>query len=73
MKAEDFIQMVVSRRKALGLSQAQLAELAETEQPRISGYERGENEPGLSSTLRIMEALGFEIVTKNSDSFSDLD
>ena len=45
-------------RLSVGLSQAQLAERANTTQPYISRIERGQLDPGTDMISRIAQALG---------------
>ena len=55
----DFGRRLAGRRKALGLTQAQLADrlrLANAES--VSRYERGEADPKLSTILRLADVLG---------------
>jgi len=52
---------VTERRHALGLSQAQLAELVGTTQSAIARLERGGRPPRIDTLLRIAEALGCEL------------
>lgn len=59
--AEDLAQMTLQEiRRALGLTQDQLAELMELSQPELSRIERGKN-PLLSTLRRYVEALGGEL------------
>lgn len=49
---------IFDRRKALGLTQSQLAELCEISQSRIAEIETGKTEdPGVNTVRRIAEAL----------------
>ena len=52
---------VTERRHALGLSQAQLAELVGTTQSAIARLERGGRPPRIDTLLRIADALGCEL------------
>lgn len=60
MEAKQFIEMVVARRKSLGITQVMLAERVGTEQTRISEYERGAVTPGLEMALRMLDAVRLE-------------
>jgi transcriptional regulator with XRE-family HTH domain len=53
----DLVREIVSRRTQLGLTQNDLAKLAETFQSRISNIEAGKNDPRLSTIIQIAEAL----------------
>lgn len=57
MEAKEFIANIVKARKKLGMSQKTLAERSGIAQVRVSEYERGAVVPGLSITLRMVEAL----------------
>jgi transcriptional regulator with XRE-family HTH domain len=55
-------EKVVSRRKELGLSQAELAELTGTTQSAIARLEAGGRPPRIDTLLRIAEALDCELI-----------
>jgi ribosome-binding protein aMBF1 (putative translation factor) len=69
-RAEDgwfFAQIaerVVERRKELGLSQAELAELVATTQSAIARLESGGRPPRIDTLLRIANALDCELVVE---------
>lgn len=48
-------------RVAAGLSQAALAERAETSRPTLSAYERGRKSPTLDTAARILVEAGFDL------------
>ena len=48
-------------RRAAGLSQRELAELAGTSQPAVAMYESGEREPGVSTFERLLSAAGAKL------------
>jgi transcriptional regulator with XRE-family HTH domain len=52
---------VADRRRALGLSQAQLAELTETTQSAIARLERGGRPPRIDTLLKIATALDCDL------------
>src|SRR3954463_14226125 len=52
---------VSERRREIGLSQAQLAELCETTQSAIARLESGGPPPRIDTLLRIANALGCEL------------
>ena len=54
---EQFGERIRELRKAAGLSQEKLAELAELHRTYVSGVERGERNPSLISIARIAKAL----------------
>jgi ribosome-binding protein aMBF1 (putative translation factor) len=55
---------VVERRKDLGLSQAELAELVGTTQSAIARLESGGRPPRIDTLLRIANALDCELVVE---------
>ena len=55
---------VAERRRALGLSQRELAELCGTTQSAIARLERGARPPRLDTLLRIAGALDCELVVR---------
>jgi transcriptional regulator with XRE-family HTH domain len=54
-------EQVVGRRRALGLSQAELAELTGTTQSAIARLESGGRPPRIDTLLRIANALDCEL------------
>lgn len=61
MDASQFIEMIVERRKALGISQELLARRIGTAQARVSLYEQGKVEPGLEFALRMLDAVNLSV------------
>ena len=55
-------EQVIKERKALGLSQKELAELTGTTQSAIARLERGGRPPRIDTLLRIADALDCELV-----------
>ncbi len=58
MSAAD---LIASRRRELGLSQGQLAELTATSRERINTYERDRVSPRTDTLSRVMRALHFDL------------
>jgi transcriptional regulator with XRE-family HTH domain len=58
----DLVVEIIKRRKALNISQAELARKAKTHQSRISRIEAAEDDFRLSTLIRIAEALESQIV-----------
>ena len=52
------------RRKVLGISQQDLAEMAGLGVATIKDIERGKGNPSLSTVARILDVLGMELVFK---------
>ena len=57
----DFSDVLRSRRVALGLSQAQLAQRAGVSPRQLARYEAGEQQPVLSAAVTLAEALGISL------------
>jgi transcriptional regulator with XRE-family HTH domain len=57
----DFSEVLRSRRAALGLSQAQLAQRAGVSPRQLARYEAGEQQPVLSAAVTLAEALGISL------------
>ena len=53
-----------SRRKALAISQQDLAEMAGIGLATVKDIERGKGNPSLATVCRILEVLGLEMVFK---------
>lgn len=53
--------LLISARRAAGLSQAVLARRARTSRPTLSAYEHGRKSPSLATATRILEAAGFDL------------
>lgn len=62
MDATQFIEMIIERRKALGISQTTLAHRIGSDQARVSLYEAGKVEPGLEFALRMLDAVSLAAV-----------
>lgn len=54
---------LVSLRLSAGLSQKQLGEACEIEQPHVSRYESGKHEPGIGLSAKMATALGVDLDT----------
>lgn len=57
-------ERVADRRKELGLSQAELAELVATTQSAIARLESGGRPPRIDTLLRIADALDCELIVE---------
>lgn len=57
-------EVMKSRRKALSLSQQDLAEMAGIGLSTIKDIERGQGNPSLATISKILEVLGMEMVFK---------
>lgn len=55
------VQQLRARREALGLTQAELAHLLDTEQSCISGYESGRHGISSRKLARVADALGCDV------------
>jgi y4mF family transcriptional regulator len=54
-------QTMKSRRKTLGISQQDLAEIAEVSLATVKDIERGRGNPSLRTVQKILDVLGMEI------------
>ena len=57
----DLAQTMKSRRKTLGISQQDLAEIAEVSLATVKDIERGQGNPSLRTVQKILDVLGMEI------------
>ena len=57
----DLAQTMKSRRKTLGISQQDLAEIAEVRLATVKDIERGPGNPSLRTVQKILDVLGMEI------------
>jgi transcriptional regulator with XRE-family HTH domain len=64
-------QLVRSAREAAGLSQADLAARLGTTQPVVSRWERGHDEPRLSTLVRIARACDLRLEVRLADDSVD--
>ncbi len=60
----DFAKIIKERRVVLGISQVDLAEIAEVGIATVKDIERGKGNPSLSTLVKIADVLGMEIVLK---------
>ncbi len=57
-------EQVADRRRALGLSQAELAELTQTTQSAIARLESGRTSPALEQVERLLRLCGFQLIVE---------
>lgn len=55
---QSFGQLIVERRKALGISQEELAHRADLDRTYVSGLERGVRNPSLTAIVKVAQGLG---------------
>ena len=55
---KSFGQLIIERRKALGISQEELAFRSELDRTYISGLERGVRNPSLTAIVKVAQGLG---------------
>ena len=55
-------EVIKARRKVLGLSQQDLAEMSGVSLPTVKDIERGLANPSLSTISQLLDVLGMEIV-----------
>lgn len=58
----DLKEVMKSRRKALSISQLDLAEMAEVSLATVKDIERGKGNPSLATVNKIIEVLGMEMI-----------
>lgn len=60
---EELVKLLAERRKELGISQSELAQLSDLSVNGISKFEsnKGEREVKLSTLLKLSQCLGFKI------------
>jgi transcriptional regulator with XRE-family HTH domain len=63
----EFCERVKTRRKELGLTQAEMAEKLSMTQPSYAYIESGRREPGLNQVVKVAKALGLTV----SDLFAE--
>ncbi|MDA8037885.1 MAG: helix-turn-helix transcriptional regulator [Actinomycetota bacterium] len=66
-QAVDVGRAVRLARQRAGLSQAQLARLAETSQGAVADYERGRKVPSFETFRRLLGAVGSVVVVRHAD------
>ena len=67
----DIKNIVRNRRRELGISQEDLAEMSEVSLATIKNIERGEGNPTFKTVMKVMEILGLEIVFQVRNTLSD--
>jgi len=65
MKIEEFKKLVIKARKAQGLSQKELAELADVGETVIYKIESGRKDVTLSNFLIVLSSLGIEMICRS--------
>lgn len=55
-------EVIKARRKVLGISQQDLAEMSGSSLPTVKDVERGLANPSLSTISKLLDVLGMEIV-----------
>ena len=58
----SFREVIKARRKVLGISQQDLAEMSGISLPTVKDIERGLANPSLSTISKLLDVLGMEIV-----------
>lgn len=61
MKLEEIGDIIRQRRKALGITQQELADLGDVNINTIVSLERAEGNPKVLTLINICEVLGFEL------------
>ena len=60
-KKVKFYGIFIKLRKALGLTQRQLADISNVKQPMLARFETGENIPKVSTVCKILKPLGLSL------------
>lgn len=58
----DLTEIMKSRRKQLGITQVDLAEMAGVSLATVKDIERGNGNPSLSTILKLLDILGMEVI-----------
>lgn len=58
----ELSEMMKSRRKTLGISQLDLAEMSGVSLATVKDIERGKGNPSLNTVQKILDILGMEII-----------
>lgn len=66
----DLKDVIKQRRKKLGITQMDLAEISEISIATIKDIERGKGNPSLSTVKKILDILGMEIEYKIKTPFN---
>ena len=64
MNAAQIGEVILQRRKKLGLRQQELADLSEVNINTIVAIEKGEHNPKLSTLLAVGNVLGLELIVQ---------
>ena len=67
----DIKNFVRNRRRELGISQEDLAEMSEVSLATIKNIERGEGNPTFKTVMKVMDILGLEIIFQVRNTLSD--
>ena len=65
--AEEFAEVVLARRRALGLTQEELAGVIGVHRAFVSQFERGKRSVRFDLALRLVQALGLDIDLRARD------
>lgn len=64
MHLSDIVIRIRKRRKTLGISQKELADLAKINLRTLKGLESGKSNPTIKTMMLILEVLGLELTIK---------
>lgn len=67
----DIKSIVRDRRRVLGISQEDLAEMSEVSLATIKNIERGEGNPTFKTVMKVMEILGLEVIFRVRNTLGD--
>lgn len=60
-KRVEFYGVLIKIRKALGLTQRQMSEIADMKQPMLARFETGENVPKLTTASKLLKPFGLSL------------
>lgn len=60
-KRVEFYGVLIKIRKALGLTQRQMSEIADIKQPMLARFETGENVPKLTTASKLLKPFGLSL------------
>lgn len=67
----DVNNIIRNRRRELGISQEDLAEMSEVSLATIKNIERGEGNPTFKTVMKVMEILGLEVIFRVRNTLGD--
>lgn len=69
----DIVEVIKERRKVLGITQQDLAEMSNVSLATIKDIERGQGNPSLETICKVLDVLGLEMVFQVRKPIEDMD